>query len=147
MPAVERRCRNCFLLKFRHGAKIIGSRLGKNVFVGFNSFLRGTDEAPLTVGEGAVVIPHTIIDLVEPLAVPAGHVVWGYVTRPEDLATQSVSIEDFAKVDGGTTIGNMKSLYKMIPATIRISQRIITLLATPCLDLVTSQLLQDSPRV
>jgi len=90
-----------------HGAKIIGSRLGKNVFAGFNSFLRGTPEAPLTVGEGAVVIPHTIIDLVEPVAVPAGHVVWGYVTRQEDLATQSVSIEDFAKVDGSVTIGGM----------------------------------------
>ena len=90
-----------------HGAKIIGSRLGKNVFVGFNSFLHGTPEAPLTVGEGSVVLPHTIIDLEEPVTLPAGHVVWGYVTRQSDLATQSVSIEDFAKVDGQATIGAM----------------------------------------
>lgn len=90
-----------------HGAKIIGSRLGKNVFVGFNSFLRGTTEAPLTVGEGCVVLPHTIIDLVEPLTLPPLHVIWGHVTCPEDLATQSVSIEEFAKVDGTVTIGSM----------------------------------------
>ncbi len=90
-----------------HGAKIIGSRLGTNVFVGFNSFLRGSAAAPLTVGQGSVVLPHTIIDLVEPVTVPAGHVVWGFVQRQADLATQSVSIEDFAKVEGEVTIGAM----------------------------------------
>ena len=56
-----------------HGAKIIGSQLGVNVFVGFNSFLRGTPEAPLVIGEGSVVLPHTIIDLVEPVELPAWH--------------------------------------------------------------------------
>ncbi len=90
-----------------HGAKIIGSHLGRNVFVGFNSFLRGTPEAPLAVGEGAVVIPHTIIDLVEPVVVPAGHVVWGHVTRQADLDAHSVSIEDFAKIEGQASVGAM----------------------------------------
>jgi carbonic anhydrase/acetyltransferase-like protein (isoleucine patch superfamily) len=90
-----------------HGAKIIGSQLGVNVFVGFNSFLRGTPEAPLVIGEGSVVLPHTIIDLVEPVELPAWHVVWGHVTCQADLATQSVSIEDFAKVEGEARIGAM----------------------------------------
>ena len=90
-----------------HGAKIIGSRLGTNVFVGFNSFLRGTPDAPLTIGQGSVVLPHTIIDLEEPVTLPPLHVVWGHVSRQSDLATQSVSIEDFAKVDGQATIGAM----------------------------------------
>ncbi len=90
-----------------HGAKIIGSRLGTNVFVGFNSFLRGTPDAPLTVGEGAVVVPHTIVDLVEPVTVPPLHVIWGHISCQADLATHSVSIEDFAKIDGQATIGAM----------------------------------------
>jgi carbonic anhydrase/acetyltransferase-like protein (isoleucine patch superfamily) len=90
-----------------HGAKIIGARLGVNVFVGFNAFLRGTSQAPLTIGEGTVVLPHTIIDLIEPMELPAWHVVWGHVTCPADLATQSVSIEDFAKIDGEVAIGAM----------------------------------------
>lgn len=90
-----------------HGAKIIGSRIGVNVFAGFNSFLRGTAEAPLTIGEGSVVLPHTIIDLTEPVELPPWHVIWGHVTCQADLATQSVSIEDFAKVDGEITIGPM----------------------------------------
>lgn len=90
-----------------HGAKIIGSRIGTNVFVGFNSFLRGTPEAPLTVGEGAVIVPHTIIDLVEPVTIPPLHVVWGHVSRQSDLATQSLSVEDFAKIEGEASIGAM----------------------------------------
>jgi carbonic anhydrase/acetyltransferase-like protein (isoleucine patch superfamily) len=90
-----------------HGAKIIGSHLGTNVFVGFNSFLRGTPEARLTVGQGAVIVPHTIIDLTEPVTIPPDYVVWGYVTKQADLATQAVSIEDFAKVEGQVNIGGM----------------------------------------
>jgi len=90
-----------------HGAKLIGGNLGHNVFVGFNSFLRGTPEAPLVIGEDSVVLPHTIIDLAEPVTLPPKHVVWGYVTRPEDLARQAVSIEDFAKIDGEYNLGAM----------------------------------------
>jgi len=91
-----------------HGAKLIGGRIGRNVFVGFNAFLRGTAQAPLTIGADTVVLPHTIIDLTEPLTLPAGHVVWGYVTRPEDLASQSLAIEDFAKLDGECRLGAMR---------------------------------------
>ena len=69
--------------------------------------MRGTPEAPLTIGEGSVVLPHTIIDLKEPLELPPWHVIWGHVTCPADLATQSVSIEDFAKVDGEIKLGAM----------------------------------------
>lgn len=90
-----------------HGAKLIGGRLGHNVFVGFNAFLRGTPEAPLAIGADAVVLPHTIIDLTEPVNLPAGHVVWGYVSRPEDLPHQSLAIEDFARLTGTHRLGAM----------------------------------------
>ena len=48
------------------------------------------------VGEGSVVLPHTIIDLMEPVEVPAWHVVWGHVTCRADLATRlaKLSTED-----------------------------------------------------
>ena len=48
---------NCYIINSRlegnnvtaHGGKIIHANLGKNVFVGFNSFLRGTADLPLEI--------------------------------------------------------------------------------------------------
>ncbi len=90
-----------------HGGKIINSRLGKNVFVGFNSFVHGTADAPLTIGEGSIVMPHTIIDLEEPLAIGPGQLVWGYIRNARDLKRNSISLDDFARVEGATQIGDM----------------------------------------
>jgi len=106
---------NCYIINSRlegfnvtaHGGKIIHSRLGKHVFVGFNSFLRGSEKNPLVVGQGSIVMPHTIMDLDEPLEVPAEHVVWGYVRNQDDLRTNSVAISDLIKVDGELKRGAM----------------------------------------
>ncbi len=45
-----------------HGGKIINTRVGAETFVGFNSFLNGKEDARIEIGEGCIVMPHTIID-------------------------------------------------------------------------------------
>ncbi len=107
---------NCYIIDSRlegnnvtaHGAKIIHARLGENVFVGFNSFLRGTHDFPLEIGERSIVMPHTIIDLNAPLKIPAGHIAWGYIRNAKDLARHSVSIKALSEVDGKFNLGAMK---------------------------------------
>jgi carbonic anhydrase/acetyltransferase-like protein (isoleucine patch superfamily) len=90
-----------------HGGKIIGAHLGEKVFVGFNSFVRGTDRAPLKVGAGSIVMPHTLIDLEEPLEIPEGRIVWGLVRNAADLEENSVSAEELSRVDGEFSRGRM----------------------------------------
>ena len=66
---------NCYIIDSRlegnnvtaHGGKIIHGRLGQKVFVGFNAFLYGKRDCPLTIGKETIIMPHTIIDLDEPL--------------------------------------------------------------------------------
>jgi carbonic anhydrase/acetyltransferase-like protein (isoleucine patch superfamily) len=107
---------NCFIINCHlegnditaHGAKLINTRLAEKVFVGFNSFVHGLPESPLTVGKGSVLMPHTIIDLKEPVAIPPDHLVWGYVSEAKDLQTNSVSLEALAAATGMTTIGTME---------------------------------------
>ena len=61
---------NCYIINAKlegnnvtaHGAKIIEADLGTNVFVGFNSFLRGRPNARLTIGQDSIIMPHTIIE-------------------------------------------------------------------------------------
>ena len=106
---------NCYIINSRlegynvtaHGAKIIEADLGQNVFVGFNSFLRGRPECRLTVGKESIIMPHTVIDIKEPLTVPPGHLVWGLVNSKKDLETNSMSIKDFSKIDSSFSRGNM----------------------------------------
>lgn len=106
---------NCFIINSTlegnnvtaHGAKIIEANLGVNVFVGFNSFLRGRPGRQLTIGKGCVIMPHTIIDIRDPLTIPPGSLVWGLVTSAEDLETHSMPIETLAKVKDGVSLGNM----------------------------------------
>jgi len=90
-----------------HGAKIIDARLGKNVFVGFNSFLRGRPNARLTIGADNVIMPHTIIDIRQPLTIPPGHIVWGLVTSAEDLAANSMSLKALSQVKTRICQGDM----------------------------------------
>lgn len=107
---------NCYIINSRlkgdnvtaHGAKLVHARLAKNVFVGFNAFLRGTADCPLDIGTGSVVMPHTIIDLKQPVAVPANHLVWGYIQHPDDLKYNSLSLKKFAAVRLKKTIKTMK---------------------------------------
>ncbi len=90
-----------------HGAKMIEADLEKNVFVGFNSFLRGRPDARLSIGEDCIVMPHTIIDIREPLSIPAGHLVWGLVTCREDLKLNSIALETLAGIKTTLSQGNM----------------------------------------
>jgi carbonic anhydrase/acetyltransferase-like protein (isoleucine patch superfamily) len=90
-----------------HGAKIIEARLEKKVFVGFNSFLRGTPECPLNIGGESIVMPHTIIDLTEPISIPPGHLVWGYISNSNDLKNHCLPLEEFSKIKSGLVMGEM----------------------------------------
>ena len=90
-----------------HGAKIIEADLGKTVFVGFNSFLRGRSDSRLTIGQDSIVMPHTIIDIKKPLTIPPGHLVWGLITNLKELETNSIALKDLSKVNDGLIKGNM----------------------------------------
>lgn len=106
---------NCYIVNTRlagfnvtaHGAKIIEAELGQNVFVGFNSFLRGRPDCRLTIGKDSIVLPHTIIDIKKPLSVPPEHFVWGLITNQAELESNSMALGDFSKIDGGLVQGNM----------------------------------------
>jgi carbonic anhydrase/acetyltransferase-like protein (isoleucine patch superfamily) len=106
---------HCYIINSRlegfnvtaHGAKIIEADMGKNIFVGFNSFLRGRPDSRLAIGEGSVVMPHTIIDIKEPLTIHPGHLVWGLINNADDLKLNSMAIEDFSNIDGGLVQGNL----------------------------------------
>ena len=90
-----------------HGAKIIEADLGKTVFVGFNSFLRGRPDSRLTIGQDSIIMPHTIIDIKKPLTIPPGHLVWGLITNAKELETNSIALKDLSKTNDGLMKGNM----------------------------------------
>lgn len=90
-----------------HGAKLIGCRVGRRVFVGFNSLLRGAPHAPLAIGQGSIVLPHTIIDLQEPLEIPPQTLVWGCIAHAADLAQHSIPLERLAASQGELRLGAM----------------------------------------
>jgi CheY-like chemotaxis protein len=90
-----------------HGAILINCRMGEKVFVAFNSFLRGLGDTPLVVGNGCMVMPHTIIDLQEPLEIPDRHVVWGHIRNKKDLKLHSLPIDQVKSVQGQVSLGNM----------------------------------------
>ncbi len=90
-----------------HGSKIVETDLKPGVFTGFNSFLYGKKDSRLTVGENTMIMPHTIIDIDEPLEVPANHVVWGLVRNKEELAQNSIPQETLAGIRGAASQGQM----------------------------------------
>ncbi len=90
-----------------HGAKIIEADLGQNVFVGFNSFLRGRQDSRLTVGQESIIMPHTIIDIKKPLTIPPDHLVWGLITNSRELETNSIALKDLSGTHDGLIKGNM----------------------------------------
>jgi carbonic anhydrase/acetyltransferase-like protein (isoleucine patch superfamily) len=106
---------NCYIINSKlsgynvtaHGAKIIEAELGENVFVGFNSFLRGRPKGPLTIGKDSIIMPHTIIDTRKPLTIPAGNLVWGMIHNEKDLKTNSIALSKLAKVKGAFCQGEM----------------------------------------
>jgi carbonic anhydrase/acetyltransferase-like protein (isoleucine patch superfamily) len=106
---------NCYIINSRlegfnvtaHGVKIIETNLGQKIFVGFNSFLRGRPKNRLSIGKECIIMPHTIIDIKKPLAIPPGHLVWGLVTCPADLETNSISLKELTKIKEGFSRGSM----------------------------------------
>jgi len=106
---------NCYIVNSRlagfnvtaHGAKIIEADLGKNIFVGFNSFLHGRPNSRLTIGADSVVMPHTIIDITEPLTIAPGQLVWGLIKNADDLGRNSLALEEFSRIEGAQAHGNL----------------------------------------
>ncbi|MFZ7124614.1 MAG: transferase [Desulfobacterales bacterium] len=106
---------NCYIINSRlegynvtaHGAKIIEADLDQNVFVGFNSFLRGKTGCRLSIGSGSIIMPHTIIDAARPLKIPADHLVWGLIREPSDLDTHSIHLEELSGIEDGISKGSM----------------------------------------
>lgn len=77
-----------------HGGKAIHSTLGMNVFTGMNSFLNGKVDAEINIGDGCIILPHTIIDPVKQITIPPDQLIWGYISAQEDVATHSVSLKE-----------------------------------------------------
>ena len=90
-----------------HGAKIINSDMGRKVFVGFNSFLRGGKDARLSVGDGCVIMPHTIIDIKTPVKIPEKHLIWGFIQSRDDLKTNSIALSSVIESKGALSRGQM----------------------------------------
>ena len=106
---------NCFIVNSTldgnnvtaHGGKIINAEMAEKIFVGFNSFLRGKEDAPLKVDRGCIIMPHTIIDLEEPVEIPPDSLVWGYITRPEHLESMTMPLDQLDGVQGDFKKGRM----------------------------------------
>lgn len=90
-----------------HGGKIIHADIGQECFVGFNSFLNGRPDERIKIGEGCIVMPHTIINPSRSIEIPNEHLVWGYIQSPEDLATHTISLDALAEVRESLTVGKM----------------------------------------
>ncbi len=106
---------NCYIINSRlegydvtaHGAKIIETDVDSNVFVGFNSFLRGAPDKRLTIGHECIIMPHTIIDCKEEINIPEERLVWGMIREQSDLDRHSISIDEFSRIETSLSIGNM----------------------------------------
>jgi carbonic anhydrase/acetyltransferase-like protein (isoleucine patch superfamily) len=106
---------NCMLLRAHlsgqnvtaHGARVVDAALEEGVFVGFNALVRGTAGRGLKVGRGGIVLPHTLIDLKEPVEIPPNRLVWGHITAEADLKGCTLDLEDLEKARGDLTVGAM----------------------------------------
>ncbi|WFS61416.1 transferase [Pseudodesulfovibrio thermohalotolerans] len=85
-----------------HGGKVVWTTVGENVFVGFNSFVHGRQDCPITIGRDSIVMPHTIIDAEECIIIPDNSAVWGYITSQADLETQCINLDELAKASNVT---------------------------------------------
>ncbi|CCK80119.1 MULTISPECIES: transferase [Desulfobacula] len=90
-----------------HGGKIIHSNIGFETFVGFNSFLNGKPDATIDIGEGCIVMPHTIIDPDVPIKIPGEHLIWGFIRSEDDLRNNTISLDKLADVRDSLRIGRM----------------------------------------
>ncbi|MFV0436551.1 MAG: transferase [Desulfopila sp.] len=90
-----------------HGAKLIEADLEKEVFIGFNSFIRGTATSRISIGHGCVIMPHTIIDIEAPLEIPPEHLVWGMIRNRYDLSQNSIALDRLSRVTKSINLGKM----------------------------------------
>jgi carbonic anhydrase/acetyltransferase-like protein (isoleucine patch superfamily) len=90
-----------------HGGKIIHSDIGLDTFVGFNSFLNGKPDARIEIGEGCIVMPHTIINPDRPIKIPDEHLVWGFIESEADLKDHTIAFDDLAEVRDRLKIGQL----------------------------------------
>lgn len=106
---------NCYIINSRlagfnvtaHGAKLIEADLEEKVFVGFNSFVSGTHDCRIRIGSGCIVMPHTIIEIDEPLEIPPDHLVWGLIRNRQELQTNSVSLTELSEKTSSFTKGRL----------------------------------------
>lgn len=80
-----------------HGSKVVWSTLGERVFTGINAFLNGKENAKIVVGEGCIIMPHTIIDPEQPIEIPGGRLVWGFIGSAEDVDAHSISLAELSE--------------------------------------------------
>ncbi|MCP3874166.1 MAG: transferase [Desulfobacteraceae bacterium] len=90
-----------------HGGKIIYADIGVETFVGFNSFLNGKADAMIEIGEGCIVMPHTIINSNVPIRIPDEHLVWGYIGSSSDIEDHTIALDDLAAIRESLTMGKM----------------------------------------
>ncbi|MCK5836193.1 MAG: transferase, partial [Desulfobacula sp.] len=90
-----------------HGGKIIHSDIGLETFVGFNSFLNGKPQTPITIGDGCIVMPHTIIDSDVPIQIPGEHLIWGFIGSEEDVKTNTIALDDLAEIRDTLKLGKL----------------------------------------
>jgi carbonic anhydrase/acetyltransferase-like protein (isoleucine patch superfamily) len=106
---------NCYIVNARlegynvtaHGAKIIHAVLKNKVFVGFNAFVRSTGASPLTIGAETIIMPHTIIDVDEPLDIPPDHLVWGLIRKASDLQENSLPLDRLSEIKSSFRQGRL----------------------------------------
>jgi len=90
-----------------HGGKIIHAEIGRESFVGFNAFLNGKSDAHIQIGEGCIVMPHTIIDPKTPIKIPNDHLIWGFINSQDDIKDHTIALDKLAEVRETLTIGKM----------------------------------------
>ena len=90
-----------------HGGKIIHADIGRETFVGFNSFINGKPDARIEIGEGCIVMPHTIIDSDAQIKIPDEHLIWGFIGSKDDIKNHTIALDDLAEVRDSLKIGKM----------------------------------------
>ncbi|MBT3387594.1 MAG: transferase [Desulfobacula sp.] len=90
-----------------HGGKIIHADIGLETFVGFNCFLNGKPDARIEIGEGCIVMPHTIIDPDTTIKIPDEHLVWGFIRSEKDVENNTIPLDDLAEIRDTLRMGKM----------------------------------------
>ena len=90
-----------------HGGKLLYSNIGLETYIGFNAFLNGKQDATIDIGDGCIVMPHTIINPEVSIKIPNQNLIWGYINSKKDLETHTMPLDDLAEIRDSLKIGNM----------------------------------------